>query len=77
MLNEQKINDAVLALLGVFAFDQGRSWKGYDFDVMNQLHEQGFISDPKGHHKSVYLTALGQQRARELAEQMFAKSNER
>jgi hypothetical protein len=34
MYDDQKIEDAVLALLGVFEFDNGRAWKRYDFDSM-------------------------------------------
>jgi Domain of unknown function (DUF6429) len=43
-----KIEEAVLALLGAFEFDNGRAWKRFDFDVMQSLADQGLISDPKG-----------------------------
>ena len=71
MHDPQKIEEAVLALLGVFQFDQGRCWKSYDWDVMNALHAQGWITDPHSAAKSVYLTPEGQARAEALARQWF------
>ena len=35
--NEEKIENAVLALLGVTEFDNGRFWKGYDFRLLDRL----------------------------------------
>ncbi|WP_256585856.1 hypothetical protein [Pseudomonas sp. ICMP 460] len=37
--DEKLIEDAVLALLATFSFDHGHAWKGFDFEVMNRLHE--------------------------------------
>ena len=36
--DDAKIEDAVLALLALYSFDGGRSWKGFDFEVMNRLN---------------------------------------
>ena len=36
-----KLQEAVLALLGAFEFENGRVWKRYDFAVLDALHEQG------------------------------------
>jgi hypothetical protein len=69
--DQNRIEDAVLALLTAFSFDGGRAWKGFDFDVMDHLHERGYIEDPKGHAKSAYLTPAGLERGRELAEKLF------
>ncbi|QFS55287.1 hypothetical protein FD951_12265 [Pseudomonas chlororaphis subsp. aurantiaca] len=30
------IEEAVLALLAAFSFDDGNAWKGYDFETMNR-----------------------------------------
>lgn len=65
--SDDKVEDAVLALLGVFEFENGRVWKRYDFDVLDRLHAKGLISDPKGKQESVYLTESGMKRAKELA----------
>ena len=44
--DEKLIEDAVLALLATFSSDDGNAWKGFDFEIMNRLHELGFISNP-------------------------------
>ena len=42
-----------------------RCWKGYDFDVLDALAEQGLISSSRG-AKSAYLTDEGVDQARRL-----------
>ena len=42
-----------------------RSWKGYDFDILNELADEGLISDSK-RSKSVYLFEEGVSTAKEL-----------
>ena len=66
-----KIEEVVLALLGAFEFDSGRTWKRFDFDVMQSLADQGLISDPKGRAESVRLTPEGMARAKALADRLF------
>ena len=70
--DEAKLQEAVLALLGAFEFQNGRAWKRYDFAVMDALHEQGWITDPHGRTESVYLTEEGQSKAKALAARFFA-----
>jgi hypothetical protein len=65
-----KLEELTLVLLHQTAVeDQGwlRSWKGYDVQVMNRLHERGLISDPVRKAKSVHLTEEGRARAESLA----------
>ena len=69
--NRQKMENALLALIGALEFEDGRFWKGYDFDLLNSLHEQGLISQPLGKAKSAYLTPEGLEKAKALAEEMF------
>jgi hypothetical protein len=69
--DDDRIADAVLALLALYSFQRGRSWKGYDFEIMDRLHAQGFIHDPKGKAKSVMLTPEGLERGEELAKRLF------
>lgn len=69
--DEARIDDAVLALLAVFSFDEGRAWKGFDFEVMDRLHAQGLITNPIGKAKSVVLTPKGLERGNEMAEHLF------
>jgi hypothetical protein len=70
--DDQKIDEAVLALLGVFEFENGRVWKRINFGVMDSLFEKGYITDPKGKTESVYLTEEGMRLARELAARYFS-----
>ncbi|WP_231991024.1 DUF6429 family protein [Pseudomonas sp. B10] len=65
------IDDAVLALLAAYSSDAGNAWKGYDFEIMNRLHEQGLISNPVNRNKSIWLTEEGLERGREIAGRMF------
>ncbi len=72
-LDDDRIDDAVLALLTLGLHDECRVWKGFDWEAMNRLHEKGFISDPRGKAKSVYITDEGLERAISLREQLFGK----
>jgi Domain of unknown function (DUF6429) len=42
-----------------------RCWKGFRFEILDSLAEEGLISGGKG-AKSLYLTEMGERRAREL-----------
>lgn len=73
-VNEQKLDDIVLALLHLTTFhdrDCYRAWKGHDWNVLDRLHAKGWISDPKGKAKSVILTEQGLKRSRALFEKLF------
>ena len=74
--DDAKIEDAVLALLALYSFDSGRSWKGFDFGVMDRLSEQGYISEPKGEAKSVHVTEDGLKRGLEIAKPLFGNNLE-
>jgi Domain of unknown function (DUF6429) len=71
-LDENKIDQAVLALLYLGLHDGARAWKGFDWEAMNRLHEKGFISDPRSKAKSVVFTEAGLEEARRILEQMFS-----
>jgi Domain of unknown function (DUF6429) len=72
-LDENRIADAVLALLAAYSFDNGRAWKGYDFNILDRLFAQGYIHDCKDKNKSLYLTDEGLQRGQALAQALFAE----
>ncbi|MFV7434419.1 hypothetical protein CMV24_02955 [Pseudomonas plecoglossicida] len=74
--DDKLIEEAVLALLATFSFNGGSAWKGFDFEVMNNLHEQGFITQPRGKAKSVRLTPEGMERGKQIADQLFAEKTE-
>jgi len=63
-----QIKDLTLVLLYLNSFEDGgcqRSWKGYDFDDLNALAEEGFISEGR-RAKSVVLYDDGVEKARAL-----------
>jgi hypothetical protein len=72
-LDPNKIDDAVLALLSLGLHDGDRAWKGIDWDALARLHEQGYISDPRGRAKSLVFTEAGLERAQRLAAELFGK----
>ena len=71
----EKVEEMTLALLQLTTFDAGldgvRAWKGHSFEVMDRLHNRGWIANPKGHAKSVALTAEGERKSREFFERHF------
>jgi hypothetical protein len=70
-LDIQKIDDAILALLYLGLHDGARAWKGFDWDAMDRLHQQAYITDPRGKAKSVVFTEEGLERAQRLLTQLF------
>ena len=47
-----------------------RSWKGYDFDVLDRLKEKEYISGSKG-AKSVFLTDEGVKKGEEIRRKLL------
>jgi len=72
-VDDNKIDETVLALLYLTLHDERRAWKGLDFEVMNRLHEKGFIDDPVNKNKSVWLTDDGLSKSKVLFEKLFSK----
>ena len=70
-INTDKIDDAALALLYLTLHDGYRAWKGFDWDVLDRLHEKGLIDNPKNKIKSVAFTRDGLDRAELLFIEMF------
>jgi len=71
--NKEKVDEMALALLYLTSFQEKgygwRAWKGMDWEVMNRLHEKGYIGNPKSKAKSVHLTEEGAR----LSEALFKK----
>ena len=72
-IDEEKIDEAVLALLYLTLHEERRAWKGMDFEVMNRLHEKGYIDDPINKNKSVWLTDDGVVESELLFKKLFAR----
>jgi len=49
------------------------AWKGYNFDIINELDEEDFIYQGKYRNKSVYITEKGIKEAKELLEKYKIK----
>ncbi|WP_138472409.1 DUF6429 family protein [Poseidonocella sp. HB161398] len=71
--DEDKIDDAVLALLWLTLHDECRAWKGLDWAALDRLHRKGLIQDPVNRNKSVVLSSEGLQRSEALFRKLFGK----
>jgi hypothetical protein len=72
-INEDKIDQAVLALLYLTLHDGCRAWKGHDWDALDRLDEKAMIGDPANKAKSVWLTEEGLTESERLFKAMFVK----
>ena len=75
-LDPKKIDNATLALLSLGLHDGVRAWKGFDWDAMDRLFQDGYITDPRSKAKSVVFTEEGLERAQRLLEELFCKHAE-
>jgi len=57
-IDQDKVDQTVLALLLLGRHEGHRTWKAFDWEVMDRLHEKGYISDPVGKAKSDPMTFL-------------------
>ena len=69
--DENKVDEAVLALLLLTLHGGNRAWKGFDWEAFNRLHAKGLINDPVSKNKSVMLTEAGLQQAEALFAKLF------
>lgn len=75
-----KVDDYTLALLFLVMWKEdgaARAWKGFDWDTLDRLCEKGYISDPKGKAKSIYVTPEGYNRAQGLFAKLFENQNQK
>ena len=75
-IDEARVDEISLALLYLTTFKDKsgfRTWKSHSWDVLDRLHEAGFIVDPRSKAKSVLLTDEGVRQSKALFEKHFAK----
>ena len=72
-VDEDRIDEAVLALLWLTLHDGARAWKGHDWDTLDRLYCKGLILDPANKAKSVVLTEEGLHEAERLFEALVAR----
>lgn len=73
--NLQRAGELVLALMQLGLHEGSRTWKSYDWVVLDDLFERGLITDPKSKAKSVVLTDEGMALSRAMAAKYLAVSN--
>lgn len=76
--NHAKADEMALALLFLNSMKEGsgtfahiRAWKSFPWDIMDRLHEQGLIDDPRSKSKSVVPTEEGARRSEALFQKHF------
>ena len=72
-IDEDKVDQAVLALLSLGRHEGYRTWKSFDWEVMSRLHRKGYISDPVGKTKSVLFTEEGLRESERLLAALFGR----
>ncbi|MER9052325.1 DUF6429 family protein [Mesorhizobium sp. M0923] len=72
-IDTDKIDDAVLGLLWLTLHDEGRAWKGLDWDALDRLHQKVLIANPVSKAKSVAVTDEGLRRVEELFRTLFTR----
>ena len=75
-MKQDRIDEAVLALLYLGIYERhpmtgARTWKSFDWDTMERLHEKGLISDPVSKAKSVAFTEEGLRQAKSAFRRLF------
>jgi Domain of unknown function (DUF6429) len=73
IIDEDKIDDTVLALLWLTLHDGRRAWKGFDWETTDRLFKKGLIDDPVNKSKSLLLTDEGLRRSEELFRSLFTR----
>ena len=71
--DEEKVAEVTLALLYLSLGDDGRAWKGHDWDALDRLFGKNLIADPKNKNKSVLLTEEGVRECERLFKKHFGK----
>jgi hypothetical protein len=74
-IDQDKVDQPVLALLYLGQHEGSRTWKTFDWEVMGRLHEKGYITDPVGKAKSVHFTEEGLRESKRLFDTLFCRSH--
>ena len=72
-IDEDKIDEAALALFYLTIHDECWAWKQVDWQITNRLFEKGLICNPVGKSKSVVLTDEGLKQSEALFKKLFTK----
>jgi len=72
-IDQDKVDQAVLALLLLGRHESNRTWKAFDWEVMGRLYQKGYITDPVGKAKSVLFTEKGLRESERLFDALFCR----
>jgi hypothetical protein len=72
-ISNDRIDQAVLALLYLGLHEESRAWKTFDWESMNRLYEKGYISNPVSKAKSIVFTDEGLRESERLLKELFGK----
>lgn len=72
-LDEQRIVECALAILGLSLHEEDRVWKNIDWGILDEMHRLGWISDPVNKNKSVYLTDEGLKNVQKFQKKYFTQ----
>jgi hypothetical protein len=67
-IDQDKVDQAVLALLSLGRHEGYRTWKAFGWESMNPLHQKGYISDPVTKSKPAPFTEQGLRESERLFE---------
>ena len=73
--DKEKVDEMALALMHLSSMrgkEGVRAWKALAWEITDRMFEKGWISDPKGKAKSVWLTDEGARLSEELFQKHFA-----
>lgn len=76
-IDSEKLAEAALAILSLTMHDTHiapRVWKGLDWELLELLHEKGWVSDPKSKAKSVLISEEGREFAELFLKKHFGKT---
>ena len=74
VIDTDKTDEAVLALLHLTLHDGARAWKGHDWDALDRLYRKGLIDNPVSKAKSVVLTDQGLAESERLFRKLFERA---
>jgi hypothetical protein len=70
----ERAGELVLALMQLGLHEGTRTWKGFDWDVLDSLHQRGLISNPRNRAKSVVLSEEGMAQSRAMADKYLKRA---
>lgn len=71
----ERVDEAALAMMLLGLHGGWRTWKGFNWEVLDRLHEKGLITDPKSKARSVIFTEEGLEESQRLFGKLFSRGS--